>query len=216
MELRGKTPLHGFPWNPGNRLGNGRETVPGTYRVVAGIGADTREATFTVVRVDGSYLGMGRFFRKSGDHFQSPAWTELRLAFSAETGFWSVSHPSGAEWSFSDSGRIIRMARACCGMGALDALMFDYDGDGNLVRVTNPAGMFVEFSDNADHRIVSVLDSASRALSFAYDDQDRLTTFTDPTGRITLYSYGQDGFMTGITRPGARETTVEYRDRQVS
>jgi len=164
------------------------------------------------VNSDGSRI----LFAKTNDQFKAPDWSELRLSYATDTAYWSVSHPNGAEWTFNDKGKIIRMSRACCGMGAIDALLFDYDGSDRLTRVSNPVGLFLDFSYNTNNRIISVVDSTSRTLSYGYDSKGNLTSFTDPIGRTTLYTYSQDDFMVTVTKPGNRVTSVTYIDRRVS
>lgn len=164
------------------------------------------------VNSDGSRL---LFSNKNGT-YKAPETSELKIALATDTGFWSVSHPNGSEWAFNAEGKIIRMTRACCGMGATDGLLFDYDSNNRLTKVTNPAGQFIQFSYNSENRIVTATDSTGRTLHYSYSNEGNLVTFNDAIGRGTVYQYEEDGFMTSITKPGNRTTFITYVDRRVS
>jgi len=86
------------------------------------------------VNSDGSRV----LFTKTGNGFQAPYWTDLRLGLATDTGYWRLNHPYGDEWHFDENGRLIRIARACCGQAAADAVTVEYDGNGRLWRVTTP------------------------------------------------------------------------------
>ena len=63
---------------------------------------------------------------------------ELKLCFSADTGFFRLSHPYGSEWTFNENGQIIRMSKACCGMGAADAVEIEYNTDAQIKKSNQP------------------------------------------------------------------------------
>lgn len=167
--------------------------------------------TVVFVNSDGSRVP---FQNQQGNHV-GPTWTDLRLSFSPDTGFWTVSHPTGAEWTFDGRGKITRLARACCGMGALDALSFDYDGSGRLTRITNPNHLFLDISYDARNLITAVVDSTGRTVSYGYDQQQNLIQSIDPLGRPTVYAY-ENGFLSTVTQPGNRVTAITYVDQRVS
>ncbi|HEY9070824.1 MAG TPA: RHS repeat-associated core domain-containing protein [Candidatus Ozemobacteraceae bacterium] len=108
------------------------------------------------------------------------------------------------------------MTRACCGTGAADAVVIEYDSMGRLHRVTNPAGQWVEFTHAPNGRIVSIADVSSRTFTYGYDSAGFLATFTDPLGRTTSYAYDEDGFLTRVEQPVGRVTEVAYTDRRVA
>jgi len=63
--------------------------------------------------------GSGVRFTKVGDAYQPPVGVDLRLGLATDTGCWTVGTPQGANWTFDEGGKLIRMARACCGRGLL-------------------------------------------------------------------------------------------------
>jgi YD repeat-containing protein len=171
-----------------------------------------QDSAVVFVNSDGSRV----LFSKTGTTYQAPGWSDLRLAFDANTDFWSVSHPNGSEWTFNNGGKIIRMARGCCGRGATDALTFAYDSNDRLAAVNNPFGQRITFSTDSNARIVTAADSTGRTLHYSYDDNGNLVGYRDALGRSTRYEYDEDGFMTSLTRPGNRTTQISYVDRRAS
>lgn len=158
--------------------------------------------------------GSGVRFQKAGDSYQPPAGVDLRLGLATDTGYWTVGTPQGANWTFDEGGKLIRMARACCGRGAADALLLDYDASNRLHRVTNPAGQWFEFAYGAGDRVSTVTDSSGRTITYGFDPAGNLVSFVDPLGQSTSYAYDEDGFLTVVSQPGSRTTRVGYRDRR--
>lgn len=158
--------------------------------------------------------GSGVRFAKAGDAYQPPVGVDLRLGLATDTGYWTVGTPQGANWTFDEGGKLIRMARACCGRGAADALLLDYDTSNRLHRVTNPAGQWVEFAYGIGDRVSSVTDSSGRTITYGFDPAGNLVSFVDPLGQTTSYTYDEDGFLTVVSQPGNRTTRVGYRDHR--
>ncbi|MBF0547857.1 MAG: RHS repeat protein [Candidatus Riflebacteria bacterium] len=155
-------------------------------------------------------------FKKQGNAFLSDSDSGLKLTFSSDTNFWTVTNPKGSEWTFDTSGKIIRMAHACCGKGAADATLIDYDSKGYLSKITNPERQCLNFTINTSGKISSVKDSDGRTITYKYDDKGNLISFTDPHNRVTTYSYDESGFLTSLTKPGSRVTTITYADNRAS
>ncbi|MBF0548382.1 MAG: hypothetical protein HQM08_28360 [Candidatus Riflebacteria bacterium] len=113
-------------------------------------------------------------FKIQGSSFFSDSDSGLKLAFSPDSNFWTVANPKGSEWTFDTSGKIIRMARVCCGKGAADATLIDYDSKGRLSKITNPEGQCLNFTTNTSGKITSVKDSDGRTITYQYDDKGNL------------------------------------------
>ena len=156
------------------------------------------------VNSDGSRV----LFKNTGPGYQGPTWTDLQLEWVPDAGYWKLWQPSKLEWHFDENGKIMRMSRNCCGQGAADADLIDYDGNGQLHRVTNPAGQWLEFAHDTNGRIIGVSDSTGRTLGYGYSADGLLTSVIDPIGRVTEYEYGEDGFLTQVRKPGNRATNI--------
>ena len=164
------------------------------------------------INSDGSRIG----FSSTPSGYQAPYWSDLRLGLATDTGYWRLAHPNGSEWNFDESGRLIRIAKGCCGQGAADAVTVEYDGNDRLWRVSNPAGQWIRFNFT-ENRITQAVDSSGRAVNYGYDaTRTRLERVTDPLGRQTVYQYNEDGFMNQVIRPGNRTTTIVYTGSRVS
>ncbi|NLF96735.1 MAG: hypothetical protein GX569_08365, partial [Candidatus Riflebacteria bacterium] len=159
--------------------------------------------------------GAALVFEKDGENYITPEGHDVNLSRMADTGLWRVAVPRGSEWYFDENGRIVRMVQACCGAGASDAIDFEYDTNGNLTRVINPAGQWMQFT-SSDGLITSASDSSGRSVSYEYTTSKDLVKFTDPVGRITTYSYDDDGFMTLVVKPGNITTSLEYDNGKVT
>ncbi|MDP2815412.1 MAG: DUF6531 domain-containing protein, partial [Rectinemataceae bacterium] len=173
---------------------------------------DINENEVLFVNSDGS-----RFrFQKQGAEYQAPAGCPLRLTFNSDTDFWVLTHPHGDEWTFDSQGRLLRLAKVCCGMGATDAVTCEYNPEGKLNKVSNPSGQNLNFTvDNAGH-IIRVEDSTGRIFLYSYDQSDHLSVVTDPLGRTTAYEYDESGYLTRITQPGNVTTNITYGDHRVT
>ena len=159
--------------------------------------------------------GSGVLFRKNGNSYQGPDTTELKLVYSADTGFWGLTHPREGLWTFDSTGKILRMAGSCCGMGANDALLFEYDNN-RLHRVTNPAGQWLELTYNQSGQIVSIVDSTNRRVAYTFDSAGNMVSFTNVISATTRYFYNSLGQMIRIEEPGNRVLTIAYANERVT
>ncbi|MCG8360299.1 MAG: DUF6531 domain-containing protein, partial [Kiloniellales bacterium] len=95
-----------------------------------------------------------------------------------------------------------------------DITTFDYDADGNLIKVTNPLNQATEITAHDDAgRPTSITDPNGTVTELAYDERGRLVTRTvkDAGGdAVTTFEYDDVGQITGITLPGTAKLTYEY------
>jgi len=79
-------------------------------------------------------------------------------------------------------------------------IRYQYDANGDLVQVTDPAGLFTRFTyyntQNStfkiQHYLQSILDPSGNPLAIqTYDGQGRLETVTDALGKVTTIAYGE-------------------------
>ena len=75
-------------------------------------------------------------------------------------------------------------------------LVFTYNGNGRLERVTDGtgSGRYLEFIYGADGRVSTLRDSANRTVSYVYNAAGAMTSFTDSASRQTLYGYANGRF----------------------
>jgi RHS repeat-associated protein len=164
-----------------------------------------------LVNSDGSRV----YWSRSNEGFIASEGVWLVLRNATDTGIWSVSQPDGQTWHFDETGKILQMEKACCGAGVADAIAFSYLENGNIHRVTNPEGQWLEFAFDDENRISGIIDSSGRSFHYAYDANGNLISFTDPFQRITQYSYDESGYLKEIRKPGNRVTSIGYLDGKV-
>lgn len=98
----------------------------------------------------------------------------------------------------------------------------DYDGQGNLTKVTSPLGLKTTFGYDSSGRLTSKRDPRgnipvppSGYLSqWSYDDADNVLSATDGRGKVTSFDYYDNELLWKTTRTEddatARVTTLEY------
>ncbi|MBF0407960.1 MAG: hypothetical protein HQM10_11435 [Candidatus Riflebacteria bacterium] len=160
--------------------------------------------------------GSKSFFKYSDGAYVGHISSNLQLSVATDTNLWRLFIPGGMEWHFDSDGKIIRMAKACCGTGAADSVNIDYNSSGTLHKVSNNAGQWLEFALNSSNLIENVTDSAGRTLRYAYDSNRNLISFTNAINQITTYTYNEDNFLSKFTKPGNRATEIAYQGSRVS
>ncbi|RHW16244.1 RHS repeat protein, partial [Sphingomonas gilva] len=90
-----------------------------------------------------------------------------------------------------------------------NATRLDYDGAGNLTKVTAPpaaagaAAQVVEFAYDADGDLVGVTDAAGETTVYAHDAWGNVVSQTDRLGHVVTRTYGARNELLTETRRGA-------------
>ena len=87
-----------------------------------------------------------------------------------------------------------------------------YNSSGQLIAITNRAGLSQTLSYDAAGRLTSARDPFGRALQFTYDAQGHLLSLTDPAGGVYAYAYDQLGRLTGVTYPNRSMRGYQYNE----
>jgi RHS repeat-associated protein len=87
---------------------------------------------------------------------------------------------------------------------------FEYDGDGNLVRIVDPFGNVTTRAYNSSGQLVSETGPGGQVVSYAYDTYGNLAQVTDPVGDTTSYTYDVLGNLTSITDGLGNTTQYSY------
>lgn len=98
----------------------------------------------------------------------------------------------------------------------------DYDVNGKLITITNPAGLTRNLTydvpstlggDDDPETLDMVTGPFGRTLSFTYDSSKRVETMVDPDGQTYYYAYDIDNNLSTITYPD--ETPADLNDNPV-
>lgn len=93
---------------------------------------------------------------------------------------------------------------------------YQYDEQGSLSRVIDPAGRFFDFAyDGKWNKVTKITryldDGAPVVMEFGYHaNTGKLARSTDPTGNLTTYSYTARGELEKVTSADQRTTAYEY------
>ncbi|MBI2331557.1 MAG: RHS repeat protein, partial [Chloroflexi bacterium] len=95
------------------------------------------------------------------------------------------------------------------------AFDFDYDADGNLVKVSSDGGTrFIQITYDNSNRIISVDDHAGRQVTFSYDAAGDLVSTTNILGQTWTYEYDSEHRLTRINDPSGDQTLQTEYDIQ--
>ena len=168
------------------------------------------DTTVTFINPDGAPI----IFDKVGNELKGPPELPVTLSLATDTGFWALTHPNGAVWTFDESGKILRITPTCCGRGPSEALVFEYDNTGRLHRMLNPGNQWFEFGYDNQGKVSLVKDSSGRQISYTFDTRGNLIAMVNVLGQRTDYLYDGNGFLIRVEQPGARITQVSYSDNR--
>lgn len=87
---------------------------------------------------------------------------------------------------------------------------YQYDANGNVTQITDPATHVTNNGYDALNRLTQVTDALNGVTRYGYNAQDQLTTVTDPRGNITSYSYDGLGNLTQQISPDTGATAFGY------
>ena len=89
---------------------------------------------------------------------------------------------------------------------------FNFNTDGNLGSIEEPAGRSINLSYDGDH-VTSVEDWAGRTHQFTYDGDDNLATIQDPTNAIITLQYDGAHHVAQITDGAGNNVYYTYDDQ---
>lgn len=91
-------------------------------------------------------------------------------------------------------------------------LTYAYDGNGNVLSVTDALGHTTTYVYDALSRVEGSMDAAGGVTSYDYDPGDHVTRVTDPRGLVTTYSYDGLGQLWKQVSPDTGTSTFVYDD----
>lgn len=124
----------------------------------------------------------------------------------------TVTRPGGAlvVRTLDAMGNLLNREEIPAGVDPSRITSYTYDGNGNLLTTTNPAGYTASFTYDTADRLVSFTDATGGLHQTEYDEADRVARVIDANGVAYLYSYDGNGRVIGQTDPHGEEWTTEY------
>jgi RHS repeat-associated protein len=140
--------------------------------------------------------------------------------------------PNGVETTLTYDARQRLLSRNIAGA----VTGFEYDGVGNLIKLTLPSGAYLAYTYDAAHRLTGIRDSLGnrihytldaagnrtkeevfdpanvlrRQLQQEYDNQSRLKKLLGANGQVTEFGYDAQGNRTSQTEANSFTTTTQY------
>ena len=110
-------------------------------------------------------------------------------------------------YDFDSEGNLVKLSNS-----RGQAKIFTRDAKGRVSQITEPvSGAFIKYTYNADGLLESVSDPLERQVEFTYDADRNLTTITDAAGQVTTYTYNESGqTLTGTNDDGITYFTNTY------
>lgn len=88
--------------------------------------------------------------------------------------------------------------------------VYAYDAAGRMTQVTDPDGGVTSYEYDKNGNCIKVTDAEGNARTYEYNADNRLLCMTDPSGGKILYEYDAAGRLTGVTDAGGGKTAYEY------
>lgn len=99
--------------------------------------------------------------------------------------------------------------------GAEEATTWEYSPEGDILKITDPTGVFTAFEYDEHHDIVAMLNPAGEAIRFTRDAAGQVTSVSNPLGATTTLEYNAAGVLTSFTNPLGARWTLTYPQQQV-
>lgn len=99
--------------------------------------------------------------------------------------------------------------------GAEEATTWEYSPEGDILKITDPTGVFTAFEYDEHHDIVAMLSPAGEAIRFTRDAAGQVTSVSNPLGATTTLEYNAAGVLTSFTNPLGARWTLTYPQQPV-
>ena len=87
---------------------------------------------------------------------------------------------------------------------------YEYDGNSNFKKETDPMGGIVQYTYNAFDEVTSFKDARNNTTSYSLDKLNRLTSETDAANGSDDYTYNAIGLLTQYTNKREQNITYSY------
>ncbi|WP_438448068.1 DUF6531 domain-containing protein [Gorillibacterium sp. sgz5001074] len=90
---------------------------------------------------------------------------------------------------------------------------YEYDGNGNITKETNPLGEVTQYQYDGHNQVVSIQYPDNSTYTYGYDAMGNLTTAMDALGRPVKMEYNEKGLPVKATNPDGSAASIQYDDK---
>lgn len=90
-------------------------------------------------------------------------------------------------------------------------ISYEYDNAGQMIRLTNPAGITVSYEYDLLGRMSRIYNSSGMEVRYEYDCLDRLEQITYGNGIVTRYQYDDSGNISQLETKAGEKSLLSFR-----
>lgn len=155
---------------------------------LARLDSSGRVTTFT-------YDNLDRVVRKT------TADNDVRFAYNDAGNLVAVDdNDSSIRFSYDHRARLVQAETLDVGVQPATRIVYDYDGNGRRVAMTDPDGQTTRYTYDALSRLRTIQVGTRLPVDLTYDPLLRLTQLTMPNGSSTAYAYDAYGQLNQLTQ----------------
>ena len=94
--------------------------------------------------------------------------------------------------------------------GAGEATTIEYSQNGDILKITDPTGVYTAFEYDEHHDMVTVSNPAGDSIHLTRDSAGRITKVTNPLGATTTLTYNTAGSLSSIVNPLGARWVLQY------
>jgi type VI secretion system Hcp family effector len=150
-------------------------------------------------------MGGGTFFDLASVQF--PDLTTESFTRDAAGNPTSITDRGGFHWqtTYNGRGQVLTATNPAGGVTSLT-----YDAGGRPISAADPAGNVTRYAYDALSRLITLAPDDTSSMSWTYDPLDHVLSAIDERGKTQTYQYDTNGRLTGATDPLSETTHYAY------
>ena len=99
--------------------------------------------------------------------------------------------------------------------GAGEATTWEYSPEGDILKISDPTGVYITLEYDEHHDIVALGDVAGNTTRFTRDIAGQITSVTNPLGATTTLEYNEAGVVSAVINPLGAKWSFVYPESPV-
>ena len=99
--------------------------------------------------------------------------------------------------------------------GAGEATTWEYSPEGDILKISDPTGVYITLEYDEHHDIVALGDVAGNTTRFTRDIAGQITSVTNPLGATTTLEYNEAGVISAVINPLGAKWSFVYPESPV-